>query len=162
MGKNREDSRLSAAVSRILALQRQNDVIQLLLEGKERKEILQYIGSKYRLTLKTSQACVTDAANILKERSNFEVNNMISLHIQRYEAIYALLYQIKSYGMAMSALRAKEKILGFHKDGFHMRVNSGTISSVQLQTVQGEYDVMRLTKEKQNRMTELMQKAKRK
>lgn len=151
----------SGRLNKILSLQRQNDIIQLLLEGKDRVEINNYIVSKYRIRQSTAIQYISEASVAIKNRSHSEVNNIISLHVQRYEGIYALLYEIRSYGLSMRALRQKEKLLGFHKEGFHMRVNSGVISSVQLQTVQGEYDVMKLSKEKQNRMTNLLNKAKR-
>lgn len=148
-------------VNKILTLQRQNDIIQLLLEGRERQEIVKYISSKYNVKANTIAGYITDANNIIKQRSNNEVNNLISLHVQRYEIIYAGLYEINAYGLAMSSLRAKEKLLGFHKEGFHMRVSSGEISSIQLQSVNSEYDVMKLDRQKRDRMSALLNKAKR-
>lgn len=148
-------------LNKIIALQKENDVIALLLEGKEQKEIVTYVVNKYRVQSNTATAFISKCRNIIKERKDFEVNTMVSLHVQRYEKIYEGLYEIKAYGIAMSALRAKEKLLGFHKEGFHMKVTNGAISTVQLQSVNSEFDVMKLDRTKRDRMSELLQKAKR-
>jgi len=158
--KQFEPEQEQSRLNKILALQKENDVISLLLEGKEQEEIIKYVINKYRIQHNTAKSFISHCRAIIRGRKDFEVNNLVSLHVERYEKIYAGLYEIKAYGIAMSALRAKEKLLGFHKEGFHMRVSKGEISTVQLQTVNSEYDVMKLNKEKRDRLSELLQKAK--
>ncbi len=157
-----EEDREQTRLNKLLVLQRQNDIVSMLLEGKDKKDIRTYIVNKYRVQASSSNVYITEAVNLIKERSNYEVNNLISLHVQRYEEIYAGLYEINAYGMAIQALKAKEKLLGFHKEGFHMRVNQGTLSSIQLQSVNSEYDVMKLSREQRDRMALLLNVAKEK
>lgn len=159
--KHFEPDRQQTRLTKIIALQKENDVIALLLEGKEQKEIVTYVVNKYRVQWNTAVSFISACRNIIRERKDFEVNNLVSLHVERYEKIYAGLYEIRAHGIAMSALRAKEKLLGFHKEGFHMKVTNGEISTVQLQTVNSEYDVMKLDKGKRDRLSELLQKSKR-
>jgi hypothetical protein len=146
----------------IMTLQRQNDIITMLLEGKDpNKEIKPYIIKKYKLTPGTANFYLHGARKIIKDRKNFEVNNLVSLHISRYELIYGKLYDIKAHSVAMSALKHKERLLGFHRQGFYMRVNQGEIQQIQNQYISNDYDLSKLSSEKENRLNALLTKAKR-
>jgi hypothetical protein len=145
-------------LSRIIALQRENDIIAMLLDGKETGEIVNYISTKYRLTPKTVAMYMTNAREVIKSRKNYELGNLINTHIARYEDIYAKLYEMGAMAIAMKALVAKEKLFSFHKEGFHMRVTQGQISAVSMQQIGNEYDVMKLDKAKRTRMEELVTK----
>lgn len=153
----REQDRLS----KILSLQRQNDIIAMILEGKEAKEIRKYLINKYRLTDGSASVYISSARKEIEKRKNFEVDNLITMHIARYEYIYTKLYEMRSFINAANCLRSKEKLLGFHKEGFHMKVSQGEITALHLQQVQDEFDVMKLPEEKRNRMSFLLDKAKR-
>lgn len=146
----------------ILTLQRQNDIIALLLEGKDPEEIKSYIVGKYQVQMVSANNYLKDARNALKERKKFEVDNLVTLHIARYEWLYEKLYSLGSFGYASKVLQAKEKLMGFHKEGFHMKVTQGEITALQLQQVNDEYDVMKLSEEKRKRLNVLLNKAKRK
>lgn len=154
-------SHLSLKASKILALQRENDVIALLLEGKSTREIYKLMDLKYRLKPGPVSKIVTRARKIIQERKNYEVDTLISLHIARYETIYKKLYEIGSYTHSMNALKAKEVLLGMHKDGFHMKVDSGEITALQLQSIDNDYDIKKIDEIKQTRLNELLNKARR-
>lgn len=159
--KHFEPDATHVRLNSILVLQRENDIIAMLLEGKDSKAIQQYICTKYKLLPVTASTYIKDARNLIKQRKGFEVNTLISLHIARYEKIYECLYEMGAHGIAMNALKAKEKLLSFHKEGFHLRVNSGEISTIQLQSVDNEYDVMKLTRPQRTKLATLLEKAKR-
>lgn len=150
------------AVNAILSLQRRNDIIAMLLEGKEAKEVRGYLCAKYNITAGFANILISSARKEIKKRQNYEIGSMIAMHIHRYEQIYKELYQMKAQVAAMDALRAKEKLLGFHKEGFHMKVTKGEIQAVQLQTVDSEYDVMKLDSQQTQRFEYLLNKARRK
>lgn len=146
----------------IRTIQRQNDIITLLLEGKDvQKEILPYVCKKYQLTPKTGNFYIQEAKNIIKARKNSEVQTLLSIHIQRYEQIYKELYDMRAFGIAMSVLKCKEKLLGFHKEGFHMRVSSGQVSTISLVSVENEYDLNKLSNDQREKLSQLIMKAKR-
>jgi len=146
----------------IKAIQKQNDIITLLLEGKDtQKDIVPYICKKYNHTKKTANFHIQEAKNIIKNRKNHEVQTLIGIHIQRYEKIYKELYDLRSFAIAMSAMKQKENLIGFHKEGFHMKVSSGQVSSVQLVSVENEYDLNKLPTEQRERLSFLIHKAKR-
>lgn len=149
-------------VNSIIALQRQNDIIAMLLDGRDsRKEIVPYLVNKYNVTNSAANLYIREAREIIKKRRNYEVNNLVSLHIHRYEELYRLLTELNADNIAMKALAQKEKLMGFHREGFHMKVSSGEVNSVQLQTIDSDYNARKLPKEKQDRLTELMNKARR-
>jgi hypothetical protein len=151
-----------SAINSILSLQRKNDIIAMLLEGKESKEVRKYLMTKYGHTSGSANILISGARKEIKKRRNFEIGTLIAMHIHRYEQIYAELYKMKAQNASIDALRAKEKLLGFHKEGFHMKVTKGEIQAVQLQTVDSEYDVMKLSEEQTRRLEFLLNKAKRK
>jgi hypothetical protein len=149
-------------LNKILALQKQNDMIAMLLDGKSTKEISDYIVHKYRTTPLYAANQISEARRIIKERKGFEAKELVLLHIARYEYIYNKLVEMKANGMAMKALQQKEKLMGFHKDGFHMRISKGQITSYQNSSVSAQYDPIRkLTPEKMARFEELMNKCRR-
>lgn len=146
-------------VNVILAGQRMNDVISMILEGKEKEEIINYISPKYNIKKITAKRYVDEGRKEIKKRRFFEVNNLVSLHIHRYEAIYKDLMEIGAHGYAIQALRAKETLLGFHKSGFHMKVTQGEIQSIHQKMVNNEYDFNQLGKAKIDRLEQLLEKA---
>ncbi len=134
----------------------------MLLEGKNVKaDIIPYITKKYKLTVGTCNGYITQARKIIKKRLQHEVNALVSLHIERYEIIYEGLYKVGAFGIAMNALKAKEKLMGFHKEGFHMKITQGEISSFNIQSnAEGEYDPSKLEPEKRDRLSLLISKIK--
>lgn len=148
-------------LNEILALQRQNDIITMLLEGKDTKTIMvPYLTKKYHITPGTANFFISQGRKIIKKRLLHETNALVSLHIDRYEKIYAGLYEIGAYGTSMNALKAKEKLMGFHKEGFHMKITQGEISSLTLGSSEDDYDPSKLQPQKQQRLLFLISKMK--
>lgn len=145
--------------STIVALQRTNDIMTLLLEGKETSEIKKYIIQKYSCQHTTAASYITAARKALANRKNFEVDNMINIHVERYEHIYAKLYDLRAFAESTATLKRKEKLLGFHKEGFHMKVTQGEITAIGMQQVRDEFNVMKLSEADRSRMAELLNKA---
>lgn len=146
--------------NKIIIMQRTNDIISMLLEGRETKEIIPYIASKYRLTPLTARKEINEARGEIKKRHAFQVDSLISIHILRYEYIYKELYSLGMYGDAASVLEAKEKLLGFHREGFHMKINHGHIQQVSLMNVSNEYNINKLEDKKRERFDYLLNKIK--
>jgi hypothetical protein len=154
--------RQKTRANKILVMQRNNDIISMLLDGKDpKKEIAPYIINKYNVNHASVKVLLSEARGIIKERNAYQLQNLISLHISRYETIYNELFNLSMFGDACNVLEAKEKLLGFHKEGFHMKVSQGEISQVQLQTVDSDYNISKLEVGKQERLNFLLNKAKR-
>jgi hypothetical protein len=145
----------------LLKMQRQNDIISMILDGKDNKEIIKYLVNRYNVTIGSANVFISDAQGAIKKRQSYEINNLIMIHIARYEAIYKGLVALNAQGAAIRCLQQKERLLGFHKEGFHMRINQGEISAFKLTTVDSEYNTKKLPEEKQKRLEELLEKMKR-
>lgn len=159
LGVDVKPDNLELNITKVRTMQCQNDIIEMLLAGIPSKEIYTQICAKYRHKKRTVGTYISTCRKIIRERKNFEVDTIVSLHIQRYEEIYARLHAIKSFTHAMNALKAKEVLLGMHKDGFHMRVNQGEINAVFLQNVSADYK--ELTGDRKLRFEALLNKARR-
>jgi hypothetical protein len=149
----------SSIVSKVLVLQRDNDIIGMLLDGKPKQDIINFICLKYQLTEGSANVYISKCKEIIKERKRFEINTLVSIHIQRYEYIYTKLNELGAWFAADQALKAKEKLLGFHREGFHMKVTQGEIQQVQQSVVTDEYDLKKLTPEQLDRFNFLIEKA---
>lgn len=148
-------------VNRIYALQRENDVVAMILDGRKDINIHEYIATKYQIKPATVALLLAKCRKIIRERKIFEADTLITLHIARYEEIYSKLHDIGAHSVAMNALKAKETLLGLHREGFHMRVDSGEITAIQLQTVNSAFDLNKLVGEKRERFEKLINKARR-
>lgn len=148
-------------LNKILTLQRDNDIIAMLLDGLETKEIIKYLRNKYGLKHSSANVLISLRRQDIKKRKEFELDNLISIHIHRYEYIYKELLKIGAEGIAMNALKAKEKLMGFHKEGFHMKVNQGQIHQIRTTRVNDEYNLDQLDEKKRQRLEQLLLKAKR-
>lgn len=148
-------------LNKIISLQRDNDIIAMLLNGETTEDISKYICQKYRINKGSAKTYISECRQEIKKRKWFEVNNLVSLHIHRYEQHYKELIEIGAEGYAINALRAKEKLLGFHKEGFHMKVTQGEVQSIHQRTIDSEYDFGKLDKKETLRLEALLEKASR-
>jgi hypothetical protein len=148
------------AARKLMSLHMHNDAVAMLLDGKSTTEIVKYIQHKYdQKNKQTVLVLVTEVKAAIKERAGFEVENMVLMHLARYEEIYTQCMNMRLLGMAQQALKAKEKLLGFHREGFHMRVSQGQMTQIQMRHVGNEFDLKKLQPERRERLTYFLQKA---
>jgi hypothetical protein len=145
--------------NRIVTAQRLNDVISMILDGKDNNEIANFIVAKYGNTAKSARDIIADANQELTSRKQWELDDLLNAHVERYEYIYSKLIEIDAQLMAMNALKAKEKLIGLHRsDGTHFRVVGGAINSVSLVGTRTYFDPKRLDETQQARLEELLRK----
>lgn len=148
-------------INTIVALQRSNDIMAMLLDGKPSLDICVYLKDKYGIGKGSAHNYIVRANKELAKRKELEVHNVINVHLERYELIYAELKRIKAPAAAMDALKAKEKLLQFHREGFHMKVTQGEVQTISSSFVSKEWDIdKKLTDQDKSRMSELLAKAK--
>jgi len=135
-------------LTKIKSMQRQNDIVKMLLDGEPKINIAKYIAAKYDYLLRNVYKYIDQAIEEVKKRKDYEIENLIDLHIMRYERIYASANSLELFALAMNALKAKERLLGFHRQGFHMKVTKGEIQQIQQMNVKDEYDFNKLSPEK--------------
>jgi len=148
-------------LNKILTLQRDNDILAMLLDGRPTREISDLLQTKYGIKHSSATVFISQCRQEIKRKQEFELNNVISIHIHRYEEIYKQLMELGMEGLAMNALRAKEKMMGFHRQGFHMKVTQGQVQQVYTSKVTDEYDLKKLNPEDKQRLDQLLIKAKR-
>lgn len=148
-------------INRIFALQRKNDVIGMILSGIPSKEIKEYLIAKYKVTQGSASIFLHKSRQEIKKRRDLEIQSLISLHLHRCEEIYGKLKELGATAYCMDVLRHKEKLLQFHREGFHMKVNKGEIQTVSLTVVDNEYDLNKLTVQEQSEISQLLHKSKR-
>lgn len=135
-----------------------NDIIALLLDGQSTTRINKYLVDKYGCTKKVAYTRIWEVRDIIRERKNFEVHNMINIHLARYERIYTETMELRMVGIAMQALQSKERLTGLHRDDFHMRISNGQTSEVQVKHIVNEYDLNKLEGDKADRFNFLIDK----
>lgn len=144
----------------ILHMQRENDAIHHILMGNGTMEATKFIMKKYFLSSAQAIKIVIAAREVIKSRKDYEVNNLISLHVSRYDAIYKILRDMGANSLAMDAMKSIEKLIGFHKEGFYMRVSNQEVQQLSLSEVTDEYDIERLCTTDRMRFSSLLSKAK--
>lgn len=152
-------SDISQVLTTMLSIQRHNDVVSLLIAGKEVRDIEHYLNIKYGIT--DTDPILIEARQTILKRKDYELENLLKIHVIRYEKIYADLFEMKAFYHASNAMKAKEKLMGFHKEGFSMKVTQNEMTALGMSHVDNEYNVMKLSENKRIRMTELLDKAKR-
>lgn len=148
-------------INKIFALQRRNDIIGMILSGVPSREIRTHLMGKYKITSGSANIFIHKAHQEIKKRRDLEIQALISLHLHRCENIYAKLKELGATAYCMDVLRHKEKLLQFHREGFHMKVNKGEIQTVSLTVVDNEYDLNKLEVKEQEEISQLLHRAKR-
>jgi hypothetical protein len=140
-------------------LHQQNDCIAMMLEGRKTDEIKKFLAEKYNLDHQAILNRYNDSLIQLQRRKDWEVDNIINLHLNRYEELYAVFIQLDAIKDAAACLRAKEKLMQFHKQGTHLKVVNSIITQVTTREVENMFDLTRLDVVEQDRLESLVDKA---
>lgn len=144
--------------SELYVAQRRNDMIAMILEGKSTNEIVEYCMAKYGGTAGSNRVHIAGAHKEIQSRKQYELNDVINSHVERYELIYSELVKLHAHSVAMNALKAKEKLIQLHKNDTHVRVVGGQIGVVEYLSNRTYYDQDRLDKPQQDRLESLLRK----
>jgi hypothetical protein len=139
-------------------LHQQNDCIAMMLEGRKMDEIKNSLREKYNLDNTAILNRYNDAVSQLQRRKDWEVDNIINLHLNRYEELYAIFIQLDALKDAAACLRAKEKLMQFHKQGTHLKVVNSIITQVTSREVDNIFDLAKLDAVEQDRLEQLVNK----
>jgi len=162
MGEDKEDHWPVVDTKRLFkvrSLQMQNDAIAMILDGIPTKQIAKDLCTKYSITILPANAVIERAQRQITSRKDYEVDSIIELHLGRYEEIYAKFIELKSQFNAASVLKAKERLLQFHKHSTHMKVTNNNISQISIVDVKSDYDFDKVEPHNRQRFQELLDKA---
>lgn len=158
-----DDLRRGLKRNHLWGLQQVNDALALLLEGKPEREIRAYLADKYRIGPQRVGDILARAREACADRVKLEARHLITLHLHRYEDLYAQLMDLKALAAALEVLKFKEQLLGFHKANFALRVtHGGHVQQVHQRHERPEYDVTRLANEERAELEVLLEKARKK
>jgi len=78
--------------------------------------------------------------------------------LNRYEELYAIFIQLDALKDAAVCLKAKEKLMQFHKQGTHLKVVNSIITQVTSREVDNIFDLAKLDAVEQDRLEQLVNK----
>jgi adenosine deaminase len=117
-----------------LIVERQEEVAEMLIKGKRTKDIVSYMHTKYNVSQVTVERDVTEAYKWIKQYITRNVDDVIAMHISRYESIYDKAMDMYDFKSAIAALRAVEDILKIRENQPLVTVNQNTINIDGLST----------------------------
>lgn len=152
MGKSKASDTFQAKNEMLLS-----KIFFWMAEGHSKGEIKKLIKSYLPALSERNITNILDKAILkIEELSKQDIPVIVSLHLANYERIYEYFKSINHAQGMNKALRAKEKLLGLLKEK-KLVINQNKTTIIE-KTV--EYDVSKLSPEKQKRLEYLLNKAK--
>ena len=142
------------ASNKIIALQRHNVIIERLLSVTKPLDIIGDISQEYGITKESANQLVHKARLNIKGYRDTEIDNIMTLHINRYEYIYSQATILNITTIALASLRAKEELLKMHKEGTYIQVNNN-LTGLGLDA---PFDLSKLNANQTVRFNELIKK----
>ena len=142
------------ANNKIVVLKRHNAIIERLLSGSKPLDIIGDIAQEYGITKATSNQLVHKARLSIKDYRDTEIDNIMTLHINRYEYIYSQATVLNITTIALASLRAKEELLKMHKEGTYIQINNNLTGLV----LDSPFDLSKLNANQTVRFNELIKK----
>jgi len=94
----------------LLQQERDEEIVQLLLEFKPRKEIYKFFKDKYNIQPKSVDGLLTKGYKLIAERYSVDKEATVNLHIAKYYQIMEDASQV-DFKAQISALQSIEKLL---------------------------------------------------
>ena len=144
-------------LSKLKIIERRNEIISRILSGEKNKDIITWICTKYKSKYNYAEKLVLLAKESLNEYRSDHVDQMLTLHLLRYEELFKLSNEAGMSSISIKALQGKEKIIGLHKDEAYVKVNNEYIDTAAVTP----YNFDKLSKEENNRLDALIEKMQR-
>ena len=133
--------------------QRRTRCIELLLDGEKYSEIGIILAKEFDIKKTLGIAEIAKARTDILEWKNQNINEIIDTHIQRYEEMFVLCNESGLDLIAMRILKAKEKLIGFHKESRNIQINNNEMTFIDATHEPGKLPV-----KKQKRLNTLINK----
>lgn len=91
--------------------ERQREVAELLISGRQTRDIVALMHDKYNVSKVTVERDVTEAYKWIRQYITRNADDVMSLHISRYETVFTNAMQLGDFKSAIQALRAVEDLL---------------------------------------------------
>jgi hypothetical protein len=116
--------------------ERQQEVAEMLIKGKRTKDIMVFMHTKFNVSEVTVERDITEAYKWIKKYIKRDIDDVIAMHIGRYENIYDKACEAYDYRSAIAALRAIEDILKIRENQPLVTVNNNSINIDGLTTAE--------------------------
>lgn len=135
---------------------------EMILNAEPKTRIKEVVSSLYKVEESEFNTCYTIATNELKLSlvESKHVKDVINLHVIEYENIYNYFNNINYLSGKLRVLRAKETLLGYHKENNTLEFNQNNTVVVEQQD-SSDYNLDKLSESEKRRFEELMNKVKR-
>lgn len=94
-----------------LMAKRQREVAEMLINGTQTRDIVTFMHDKYNVSKVTVERDVTEAYKWIRQYIVRNVDDVLSLHISRYETVFTNAMGMGDFKSAIAALRAIEDLL---------------------------------------------------
>jgi hypothetical protein len=107
---------------------RQNDVKEMLLQGRSTTYIIAYVMNQYKIGRSSVERDITIVYRELRQYFERAKDDIISEHIGRYDRIFEQCMELGNYRDALKALRQKEELLKYHKNEPLIAIQNNTMN----------------------------------
>lgn len=144
-------------LSKLKLIERRNEIVSRILSGEKNKDIIKWICAKYKSKYNYAEKLVLQGKESLNEYRSDHVDQMLTLHLLRYEELFKLSSEAGMASISIKALQGKEKIIGLHKDEAYVKVSNEFIDA----TAVTPYNFDSLSKKENDRLDALIEKMQR-
>jgi len=130
-----------------------------IVEGKSRSELVEDIHTSYpTLSVPHVQNLIQNTINVLSLNvfDPDELQNLVNVHVDRYEQSYQWFKRMDDFSGMQAALFSKERLLGYHRRETKIEVEQQNNQVIVELNVDTEYDFSKLTKEEKIVLDELL------
>lgn len=139
-----------------LVVKRRYEILERLLAGQATNDIYKDIILTYNIHHREVDNDFKIVREQIRQSITEEKENIINLHIIRYEELYQELMNMSLHATAMKVLENKEKLIGLHSGDINIQVNNVENTAV-VKSVE-TFNYQNLNKQEQERLNLLLSK----
>lgn len=137
-----------------------NQVIKKKLNGEGILNIVKEVSEQYELSPTTVGLYINEAMGKIREQASKKLDEVLELHLRRYEEIYEWLNKNGFVRHATKTLRTKEALMGIGQEVSSTLEVNNILSDNQL--VRQQFEINQLSKEQRIKLLEIAKKLKKK
>lgn len=107
---------------------RQQDIEEMLLQGKSTSYIITYMRNTYHVARSTTEKDLTIVYRELRKYFEKAKDDIIAEHIAKYDRIFEQCISLADYKDALKAMRQKEELLKFHRNEPLIAIQNNTLN----------------------------------
>lgn len=130
--------------------------IEGIIKGYSNDTLIDLINADYGpVNIDECKLLIRQAHSIIKDETLIDIDKIIPQHIELYERLYRDFDNWRSIPGKLKAMRAKERLIGLHKESNYVDVYNEM--NIEVET-DSQYDLSRLTTQEQSKLNSLLKK----